>query len=120
MNNQIHLVLPYPPSGNHLWKHTANGKHYINQKAKDYYYDVAHLIRTQGKMIQIDQPMVVYCRLHAPDKRRRDLDNAWKVVSDALTKGNLWQDDNLIRKLTLEWCEPVKAGSVHVLISPLC
>jgi len=119
MNEAISIFLPYPPSGNHMWKHTKGGNHYLQKKAKDYYEAVAFQIRSEGKMIGIDQPISVYCRISPPDKRRRDLDNAWKVIGDALTKGYLWQDDHFIRRLTLEWLEPSKGGAVQVLVSPL-
>jgi crossover junction endodeoxyribonuclease RusA len=46
------------------------------------------------------------------------MDNAWKVVADSLTKAGVWQDDSLIRSLTLEWGEVQKGGLIRVLIQP--
>jgi crossover junction endodeoxyribonuclease RusA len=102
-----------------MWKHTKTGNHYLQKKARDYYEAVAWIVRTEGKLLNIDYPVVVQCVLFPPDKRRRDMDNAWKVIGDALTKSTLWQDDHLIRRLTLEWSDPVKDGRVMVLVSPL-
>lgn len=113
----ITLTLPYPPSGNHMWKHTRQGRHYLTDKARAYYELVRAAVLQQGRMVNIDQPIQVECVLYPPDKRRRDMDNAWKVIGDSLTKANLWQDDHLIRKLTLEWQTPVKGGWVFIIIS---
>lgn len=102
-----------------MWKHTRQGKHYLTTVARTYYEQVRFLVISQGKVVNIDQPMQVSCVLNPPDRRGRDLDNAWKVIADSLTKANLWQDDKLIRKLTLEWVEPVKLGRVKVFVLPI-
>lgn len=107
----MELNLPYPPSGNHMWKH-AKGRHYLTTKAKDYYRNVAYIVVNEGKMVNIDYEVEVECQLFPPDKRRRDLDNAWKVIADSLTKAGVWQDDKQIRKLTLEWGSVDKAGGM--------
>ena len=112
------ISLPYPPSGNHMWKHTNKGKHYLTTKARDYYADVGMATYHQKAVIGIDQPMRVQCLLYPPDKRRRDMDNAWKVIADSLTKAGVWEDDALIRSLLIEWMDPVKGGKVVVSIAP--
>lgn len=107
----MELNLPYPPSGNHMWKH-AKGRHYLTTQAKDYYRNVAYIVVNEGKMVNIDYEVEVECQLFPPDRRRRDLDNAWKVIADSLTKAGVWQDDKQIRKLTLEWGSVDKAGGM--------
>lgn len=114
----IMISLPYPPSGNHMWKHTTKGKHYLTTKARDYYADVGMATYHQQAVIGIDQPMRVQCLLYPPDKRRRDMDNAWKVIADSLTKSGVWVDDSLIRSLLIEWMDPVKGGKVVISIAP--
>lgn len=115
----ISIKLPYPPSGNHMWKHTKSGHHYLTDVARMYYATVRELVISQGKWVNIDHEIQVVCHLSPPDRRRRDLDNAWKVISDSLTKANLWQDDKLIRKLTLVWDQPTEGGSIVVAVYPL-
>lgn len=117
MTTRLNMTLPYPPSGNHMWKHTRQGKHYLTDRARSYYADVGMATYHQQAVIGIDQPIQVQCVLYPPDKRRRDMDNAWKVISDALTKAGVWEDDHFIRKLTLEWQTPVKGGKVFVSIA---
>lgn len=112
----LSLTIPYPPSGNHMWKHTRQGKHYLTAEARSYYELVKAAVFQQGRLVNIDQPVEVACALYPPDKRRRDMDNAWKVIGDSLTKAGLWQDDSLIRKLTIEWQPPVKGGKAFVSI----
>ena len=112
----IELNIPYPPSGNHMWKHTRNGHHYLTDKARAYYEQVAYLVRGQIPEMCMTERLEVTCSLCPPDKRRRDMDNAWKVISDSLTKANVWADDSQIRKLTIQWLEPKTGGAVHVAI----
>lgn len=112
----LNLTLPYPPSGNHAWKHTRAGKHYLTDKARDYYAEVAGIVRQRNRKLGIDSHVQVSCLLFPPDRRRRDMDNAWKVVGDALTKAGVWMDDSLIRKLVLQWSPPKTGGQVMVFV----
>lgn len=112
----VELKLPYPPSGNHMWKHTR-GKHYLTDVARDYYAQVAWNVAAEGKILGLECGMTVVCQLHAPDKRKRDLENAWKVISDALTKAGVWKDDSQVRRLLIEWMPEVKGGAAVVQIS---
>lgn len=112
----VELRLPYPPSGNHMWKHAGGNKHYLTDKARAYYSAVAWQVAAGGKALGLDCPLVVQCELSAPDKRKRDLENAWKVISDAITKAGVWSDDSKVRKLTIEWKNECKGGNVVVRI----
>jgi crossover junction endodeoxyribonuclease RusA len=100
-----------------MWKH-AGGRHYLTQVASDYYSVIKQAVREQGKMVNLDMPLQVQCWLFPPDRRRRDMDNAWKVIADSITKAGVWQDDSQIRKLTLEWGGVHKGGMIRVLIQP--
>ena len=53
-------------------------------------------------------PVAVEVELRPPDRRRRDLDNAWKVLLDALTAGGMWTDDHLVHDQRARW-GPVEA-----------
>lgn len=100
-----------------MWKHSGR-RHYLTKDAKQYYEHVGWTVREQGKLVNLDMPLKVHCWLFPPDKRQRDMDNAWKVISDSLTRARVWQDDSLIRSLHLEWGAVHKGGLVRVLIQP--
>lgn len=98
-----------------MWKH-AKGKHYLVAEAKNYYADVFMVVREQGAHIETEEQLRIHVQLYPPDRRRRDMDNAWKVIGDALTKAGVWQDDSQIRSKLIEWREPVKGGKVFISI----
>lgn len=113
----MNLTLPYPPvTGNHMWKH-AGGRHYLVKEARDFYVLIGHTVRQQGGDMDLFQPLRISVTLHPPDRRVRDMDNAWKVIGDALTKARVWQDDSQIRSKLIEWGEPLKGGKVIVSIA---
>lgn len=114
----MNLIIPYPTtSGNHLWKHTNTGKHYITNKARDYFADVKMAVMAQGAHLNTDRPLRLQVLLYPPDRKRRDMDNAWKVIGDALTKAGVWKDDHQIRAKLIEWMEPTKGGKVLVSLA---
>lgn len=62
-------------------------------------------------------PLAVVCEVFPPDNRRRDLDNTWKPLADALTHAGVWQDDSQIIDLRLVRGEVRQGGQVVVSIS---
>ena len=97
----VEFMIPYPPSGNHIWKHTQAGAHYLTPKAQLYYQTVAVEVMRQSAHRGLEGRLGVRCVIYPPDKRRRDMDNAWKVISDACTRARVWIDDNQIDQITL-------------------
>jgi crossover junction endodeoxyribonuclease RusA len=112
----MNLTLSYPTiTGNTVWRH-AKGKTYINPKAKDYYNLIAWELLSHKAAIGLAIPLQVSLKLYPPDNRKRDMDNLIKILHDALTKGGLWQDDSLVRKLTVEWMDKVKGGKIEMSV----
>ena len=116
MSEIARFSLPFPPSGNHMWKHTRSGQHYLTTTAITYYRNVAILVRQQSVVANLDEPLEVECEFTPPDHRRRDLDNAWKVVGDGMTRSRFWTDDKWIRKLTLSWGEVRPLGGASIIV----
>lgn len=113
------LTLPYPPSGNHMWKHTRNGRHFLTQEARDYYQLVSQVVALSKQNVRLTGKLHVECDIYPPDNRRRDLDNCFKVVGDSLTRAGVWKDDTQINRLVLERMETVKNGLVAIRIATI-
>jgi len=97
--------LPYPPSTNHL--HTvARGRKIKSHRARQYTNDVHWRIH-EGLRAEADawlpcktDRLYVVVVAHAPDKRRRDLDNLLKGCLDSVCVA-LGVDDSQIDQLTV-------------------
>ena len=64
-------------------------------------WTVGMAVRDQGSL---SGPYKLLMRVCPPaQKRRRDLDNLIKAVSDALVKGGLVGDDSLAQEITMRW-----------------
>lgn len=114
----MNLTLPYPPTGNHAVKHSKNG-HYATPEARQYKQTVKMLAMQQGACNRLQGALQVVAEISPPDRRRRDMDNAWKTAADALTHAGVWLDDFQIADLRLIRGQPVKGGSVSVFVEEL-
>ncbi|MTI13802.1 RusA family crossover junction endodeoxyribonuclease [Sansalvadorimonas verongulae] len=124
----MRLVLPFPPTVNHVWKHTARIVSsrkavpcvYMTEQGKRYREDVKKHCRSLGLG---KEPMTgslrVRVRLHFPTNRRADLDNRMKALFDALTHAGIWEDDSQIDFFQVERGEKIRDGKVLVEVLPL-
>lgn len=111
----IYLSLPWPPTGNHAVRHGRFG-HYATKEAKAYRALVAVLCRPHRPIKPLDGPLEVRVMISPPDRRRRDMDNAWKTLSDSLTHAGIWGDDSQIVDLHLVRRDPFPGGGVAVSV----
>lgn len=102
-----------------MHKHTRAGHHYLTKVAEAYYTVVGLEVRNLAANVRLDGKLLVRCVMYPPDRRRRDLDNAWKVVSDACTRAGVWLDDTQIDHLQLLRAEVRSGGMVQVEVSVL-
>ena len=68
-------------------------------------------IASQIKTRSIQGPYKIRVEAVAPDKRRRDIDNLAKAISDVLVSAQVIEDDHLCRELHMMWVEtgpPIK------------
>lgn len=91
MSDWLEIVLPYPPSVNHYWRHTRNGRHYISEKGQAFRQQVVEICTQFDPFKGAVQTVL---QVYYPDKRRRDPDNLEKALWDALTIGGLIGDDH--------------------------
>lgn len=121
MTPDLTIVLPFPPSVNHYWRHVVMGKYVrtlISAAGREFKRKVARALQCQlgGQR----EPILGHCRLyvalHAPDRRRRDVDNYAKALLDSLTEAGVWADDSQIRDLRLVWGAVLPGGKAVVTI----
>lgn len=80
---------------------------------------VAAEIARQRAAVGLQTPIRVLAEINPPDRRRRDLDNAWKTIADALTHAGVWKDDVQIADLRLIRGEPTGGGAVSIHVEEL-
>lgn len=90
--DEIKLILPYPPSVNHLYA-TYQGRRITSATGRRFKSDIAVLARAQGARI-LNGDLSVTFRVFRP-RKSGDLDNRLKASQDAL-KGICFADDKQI------------------------
>ena len=111
------ISLPWPPSVNRYWR-SVMGRVLISAEGRSYRTLVASeclIQRVRGTA----GPLAVSIVAHAPDGRRRDLDNLLKAPLDALTHAGAWGDDSQISDLRIMWGEPSKPGYLEITITEM-
>ncbi len=102
----IELTLPYPPSTNSIWERTRKG-----MRKSDAYCD---WLRVAGYMINVQTPdkllgpYKLSIQAMRPDRRKRDIDNIIKPISDLLQSTGVIEDDCYCEMVTARW---VTAGA---------
>lgn|SRR3990167_9915543 len=94
------LVLPWPPSTNHYWRHVGS-RVLISKEGREYRKRVTRAIGP-GDAPFLTGRLSVRSTCHAPDLRRRDLDNTQKALLDSLCYAGVYADDSQIDKLVVE------------------
>ncbi len=94
------LQLPWPPSINHYWRHVG-ARVLISQEGRAYRSLIVSLALLERWPKFGASRLRVIVSAHPPDRRRRDLDNIFKVVGDSLTECGVWTDDSQIDDLRI-------------------
>jgi len=113
----IELELPYPPSVNHYWRRVGP-RTLISREGRAYREKVCLILAASGVQ-PLDGLIHLVVDLHAPDHRRRDVDNALKALCDALASGGAYRDDSQIKDLEVHMREPVEGGRAVVRIEEM-
>ena len=117
------LVLPWPPSVNHVWK-IAPRKAYLDSQVQAFRMRVLAAVkcgRIAGTIPSepVQGPVAVMLECCPPDRKRRDLDNLPKSVFDALTKACVWRDDSQVQLMLPFWGSRAKGGRIVLHVLPL-
>ena len=108
------IKLPYPPTVNNYYT-IARGRKILSKKGRVYKAEAA--LKASMQSGPIKGPYSVFIRARCPDRRRRDLDNIVKIILDSLVESGIITDDGDIDDLRITRFNPIKGGSVEVLVS---
>lgn len=123
LNQRVELVLPYPPTVNHYYVNAGHGRKAIGKRGTDYRKAVKLLVLKQkfsGSNKGVELPLTcdvkATVKVYPPDKRRRDLDNIFKCLFDALAEAGVYADDRQIKHIDASMNGVVKGGRVEIII----
>lgn len=120
----LHLEkLPWPTSVNSSYRTTGSRVH-LSRKSRAFRGVCAGCLRQgmgEQKVDQFTGDVSVLLGFHPPDKRKRDMDNLFKIVFDALEFAGVIEDDSQIKHLqaTLSRPDPDKQGHFWITVFPL-
>jgi crossover junction endodeoxyribonuclease RusA len=111
MTHPATIVIPMPPSVNHVWKHGKNGSH----KSANYtaWIREAGFALNQQRVGCFDGEVRVQLTLGPRDKRR-DLDNCAKAPLDLLQRHGVIKNDSQITDLRISWSEKVRGCQIDI------
>lgn len=115
----IRLLLPLPPSTNHLYRRTETGMQVLQGSVKRFRAEVMACLMEQwpGQGGMPPAPYRVTVHLVHGDKRRHDVDNSLKSLLDSLTAA-LGFDDNDITEIHATKCYERGRSECVVTIEP--
>ena len=116
----VPLVLPFPPSGNTYYRSIRMGRScrvLISKRGREYKQTVSDMIAA------IDEPsfplttrLGISIMLHAPTRRKCDIDNYTKALFDALESAGVIENDNQFDQMAISRGEIIKGGRAVVNI----
>lgn len=92
----ITFELPLPPSANRRLDVKRVGKKtifYKNKKVTDYEKQVSLICHKYRHAFMADQKLSMHVNVFPANRRRRDLDNFFKILQDSLQKAEVIPDD---------------------------
>lgn len=121
----MHLILPFPPSMNSYWRSpnsgALKGRTLISERGRIFRVNalasVFDQLRAKPKAITADVSVSIV--LYPPNKQKRDLDNYFKALLDALTHAGVYGDDSQIKALKAVWGPVTKKGKAEVTIKEI-
>lgn len=110
------LTMPFPPSANAIWRN-VNGRTLKSKPYRVWLATSLALLRAQrAPSIKGSYSLAIVA--DRPDRRKRDLGNLEKAVSDCLVQAGVIEDDHLAQSILLGWsaAEPKAPGGITVSV----
>lgn len=108
----IELQLPFPPSANRLWRRAGHTIH-KSKTYTDWLRDAGWQVIAQ-KAGGIAGPYTLSIQAKRPDKRRRDIDNIIKPISDLLMSVGAVEDDSHCEMVSARWVTAGEGITVRI------
>ena len=109
--------LAYPPSVNTLYFTGFDKKRHLSKKGRAYKKNLyGDVLEQHGIFKPLTGPLSAIIKVWVPDKRKRDLDNTFKIILDSLKDANVFIDDDQIVEIHGYKLEKVKGGKCEVEI----
>ena len=113
------FVLPFPPSANGLYR-VFRGRTIVSKQCREYKKTVIAIMEELGLADeQLEDRLRVYIELHAPTRRKYDLDNRLKVLMDSLQASGFMVDDEQVDSLRVDRGVIVTGGKTIVRVELL-
>jgi crossover junction endodeoxyribonuclease RusA len=113
----MELELPWPPSINHYWRRVGP-RTLISREGRRFRERVLAILAAMGIQPLVGQ-LAVKVDAYPPDNRRRDIDNVFKALLDAMQHGGAYADDSQIVRLSIEKRKPIEGGKTIVRIEKI-
>lgn len=110
------IQLPYPPTINTYYT-IARGRKILSSKGRRWKNQAQCYLYEQNAAKGGEGPYAICISVRPPDKRKRDIDNLLKPLLDSLVEYGAISDDSEVVDLRIRKFNPIKGGSVEVLIS---
>ena len=117
--------LPFPPSSNTYYRSIKMGNScrvLLSKAGRKYKMDVADKLLEQfanNNNFPLLGRLSVNVMLHAPTRRKYDIDNRIKPLLDALQFAGVFKDDECVDHLTIKRGDVIKGGLVNLSIVSL-
>ena len=119
--------LPFPPSTNTYYRSIRMGQScrvLLSKKGREYKQDVCHYIAdlildSHDFKIPLLGRLSVHITLHAPNRRKYDIDGRLKSLLDALQDAGVYPNDEAVDHLVVRRGDIIKGGKAFVQIMEL-
>jgi len=114
----LYFSLPeLPPSVNKLYRNMGNGRH-GRAKTKEYNAWIDRmLVIIKPPCEPITAKIRVEYTFKRPDRRRRDVANLEKALSDILQKAGVFKDDCQIDEIIMRWTDAENVAPTTIFVA---